>query len=79
MLGGGRSFETGGESSEIEGRLSGTGGVETSEVDEEESSGPGDCPSGASRIWSVIVTKEEEILSSAGRDCMRLGEMVMSR
>jgi hypothetical protein len=79
VLGGGRSFEIGGESSEIERRLSGMGRVEISEVDEEESSGLGDCPLGASRIWFIIVTKEEETLLSAGRDCMRPGEMVMSQ
>jgi hypothetical protein len=79
VLGGGRSFEIGGESSEIKGRLFGTGGVETSEIDKEESSGLRDCPSGKSRIWSVIMTKEEEMSSSAGRDCMRPKEMVISR
>ena len=79
MLGGGRSSKTGGELSKTEGRLSGIGGVETSEVGEEESSGSGDCPLGASRISSVIVTKEEETSSSAGKDCIRSEEMVMSR
>ena len=79
VLGGGGSSEIGGESSEIEDRLSGTGRAETSETDEEESSEPGDCCLGGSCVSAVIVANEEETSSSAGRDCNRSGEMVTSR
>ena len=78
MLGGGSS-ETGGESLEIEDRLSRTDGVETSETDEEESSESGDCCPGGLGVSSVIVTNEEETSSSAGRDCIRSSEIVMSQ
>ena len=52
MLGGGSS-ETGGESLEIEDRLSRTDEVETSETDEEESSESGDCCLGGLGVSSV--------------------------
>src|SRR5580692_9606437 len=61
-----------------EGGSSGTGGDEISKADEEVSPVSVGCCSGGSRV-SVIVTSEEEMSSSTGRDCTRSGEIVMSR
>jgi hypothetical protein len=78
VLGGGSS-EIGGESLEIEDRLSRTDGVETSETDEEELSESGDCYLGRLGVSSVIVTNEEEMSSSAGRDYIRSSKIAISR
>ena len=75
VLGGGESSVTGGGSSETEGRLLRIGDDETSEKDEEELSGSGGC----SGTLSVMVTNEEEMSSSAGRDCTQSREIVTSR
>jgi hypothetical protein len=77
VLGGGKSSEIEGGSSVTEGRLFETGGDEISEADEEESSVSRDYYSGGSCI-SLIVVIKEETSSSAGRDYIRLREMVMS-
>jgi hypothetical protein len=69
VLGGGESSEIGEGSSETEGRLFETGEDETSKADEEESPASGDYYSSGSRI-SLIVVIEEEISSSAGKDCI---------
>jgi hypothetical protein len=79
VLGGSGLSETGGESSEVKDRSSGTGGAETSETDKEELSEPRDYCLGGLCASSVIVVNEEETSLSAGRDCNRSGEIVTSR
>jgi hypothetical protein len=77
VLEGGRSSEIGGELSEIKDRLSGIGRVETSGINEEESSESGGYCLGGSRVSSIIVTNEEKISLSTSRNCIQSGEIVM--